>query len=295
MSRPIRDIYNEIITERNKRLELYEVKSDSKLSVLNAIAWIVAAAIHSFETLWDVFALDVSEMINNRINGTPVYYVNALLQYQQGDSLSMREDGLAWGYNSIDETKKIITQVSYVESSDDVNLDNKLILKVATGEKGNLSAISTDELVQIQTYIQKIRFAGTRIEIISREGDILLPYVSVYYDGSIPESEVYDYIDEKLKSYIMNIPFDSSVYVSKVIEAIQSVEHVTDVYIDDSEVPEQGIFLASRDADGNLKTPQKIQRMRKTDSGFLKESSRQDQEKDLPTFRESMKLIIDRR
>lgn len=295
MSRTIKDIYSEIVSERNKRLELCEVKSDSKLSVLNGIAWIVAAAIHSFETLLDVFAVDVSEMVNNRINGTPVYYVNALLQYQQGDSLTMREDGLAWGYNSIDDTKKIITQVSYIESSDDINLDNKLILKVATGQKGNLSAISPDDLVQVQAYIKKIRFAGTRIEVVSREGDVLLPYVSVFYDGSVSEAEIYDGIDEKLKSYIMNIPFDSSVYVSKVIEAIQSADHVTDVYVDDSLVPEQGIFLASRDADGNLDVPQKIQRMAKTGSGFLKESSQLEQEKELPTFRESIKLIVDRR
>ena len=45
--------------------------------------------------------------------GTPAYYANALLQYQQGDELTVREDGLAFGYPNVDETKRIITQVSY--------------------------------------------------------------------------------------------------------------------------------------------------------------------------------------
>ena len=95
MSRTIKDIYNAAVTERNKRLELSELKSDSKMSVMNGILWVVAAVIYSFETLLDVFAVDITEAINGRINGTPNYYASALLQYQQGDELIVREDGLA--------------------------------------------------------------------------------------------------------------------------------------------------------------------------------------------------------
>lgn len=84
MSRTIKDIYTEAITERNKRMELTEFNSDSKMSIMNGLTWVVAAIIHSFETLLDVFAVDISNTINNRINGTPVYYTNALLQYQRG-------------------------------------------------------------------------------------------------------------------------------------------------------------------------------------------------------------------
>ena len=109
MSRTIKDIYNEAVAERNKRLELSEFKSDSKMSVMNGILWVVAAVIYSFETLLDVFAVDITEAINGRINGTPNYYANALLQYQQGDELIVREDGLAFGYAAVDETKRIIT------------------------------------------------------------------------------------------------------------------------------------------------------------------------------------------
>ena len=84
MSRTIKEIYNEAVAERNRRLELAEFASDSKLSVMNGILWVVAAAIYSFETLLDVFAVDISEAINGRINGTPAYYANALLQNTNG-------------------------------------------------------------------------------------------------------------------------------------------------------------------------------------------------------------------
>lgn len=293
MSRNINEIYKQAVEERNKRLELNEFKSDSKMSILNGITWAFSAVIYSFETLLDVFAVDISTAINNRVNGTPVYYANALLQYQKGDTLTVREDGLAFGYTTIDETKRIITQVSYSESSSDVNLDNKLIMKVATGAKGNLSSILPEDLVMINSYINQIKFAGTRIEVTSQEGDVLIPKVTVYYDGSIMESELYDGIDEKLNDYIMNIEFDSSIYVSKIIDAIKKVDHVTDVYIDTEANPEQGIFLACYDSDGHIMTPKKVSRMTHTSSGYIKESSGKGEELNIPNFRQSIKLIVD--
>lgn len=293
MSRTINEIYKQAVEERNKRLELNEFKSDSKMSILNGITWAFSAVIYSFETLLDVFAVDISTAINNRVNGTPVYYANALLQYQKGDTLTVREDGLAFGYTTIDETKRIITQVSYSESSSDVNLDNKLIMKVATGAKGNLSSILPEDLVMINSYINQIKFAGTRIEVTSQEGDVLIPKVTVYYDGAIMESELYDGIDEKLNDYIMNIEFDSSIYVSKIIDAIKKVDHVTDVYIDTEANPEQGIFLACYDSDGHIMTPKKVSRMTHTSSGYIKESSGKGEELNIPNFRQSIKLIVD--
>jgi hypothetical protein len=293
MSRTIKDIYNAAVTERNKRLELSEFKSDSKMSVMNGILWVVAAVIYSFETLLDVFAVDITEAINGRINGTPNYYANALLQYQQGDELIVREDGLAFGYAAVDETKRIITQVSYVESTDDQNIDSKLILKVATGTKGNLEAIPAEELVPINAYIGKLKFAGTRVEVISTKGDVLIPRLTVFYDGAIPESEMYDAIEAQLKEYVMNIEFDAAVYVSRLTDAIRKAEHVTDVFIDESATPEQGVFIACHDTDGNIQPMQRVLRMTYTASGYLKESSGKDEEADLPSFREAIILKVE--
>jgi len=293
MSRTIKQIYEEAITERNKHLELSEFASDSKLSILNGITWTFAAVVFSFESILDVFAIDISNVINNRINGTPTYYINALLQYQKGDELLVREDGLAFGYANVDETKQIVTQASYMESSSDVNLDNKLILKVATGEKGKLQSIPQEELMMIQAYINKIKFAGTRIEIASQEGDVLIPRVSVYHDGAVLESEMYDNIEEKLNEYMMNIKFDSTIYVSDIIAAIRSAEHVTDVHIDADAEPEQGVFVVPYDSDGHITPVKKVGRMTHTSSGYLKQSSGSGEEKDVPNFRQAIKLILD--
>lgn len=293
MSRTIKDIYNEAVTERNKRLELTEFASDSKMSIMNGILWVVASVIYSFETLLDVFAVDISKTIDTRINGTPNYYAKALLQYQQGDELMVREDGLAFGYAQVDESKRIITQVSYVESTDDRNIDSKLILKVATGTKGNLEAIPAEELVPINAYIGKLKFAGTRVEVISTKGDVLVPRLTVFYDGAIPESEMYDAIESRIKEYVMNINFDAAVYVSQLTDAIRRADHVTDVYIDEKATPEQGVFIACHDTDGKIQPLQRIGRMTYTASGYLKESSGKNEEAELPSFRESIILRVE--
>jgi hypothetical protein len=291
--RTIKEIYSEAVRERNRRMELSEFSSDSKLSIMNGLTWAFAAVIYSFETLLDVFAIDISTAINSRINGTPAYYASALLQYQKGDTLTLREDGLAFGYASVDETKRIVTQVSWSESTDDVNLDSKLILKVATGEKGKLSAVPPEDLVMINAYIRQIKFAGTRIEVTSRNGDVLIPRISVYYDGAVPEAEIYDSIEERLNEYIMHVDFDAGVYVSRVLEAVRGAAHVTDVYMDGDAVPGEGIFIACYDADGHITPPQKISRMTHTSSGYIRQSTGKGGEEDLPGFRQAIRLIID--
>lgn len=293
MSRTIKEIYNEAVKERNKRMELSEFSNDSKLSIMNGITWIVASMVYACEAIMDVFAIDISDTLNSRINGTPRYYANALMNYQKGDMLIVRDDGLAFGYANEDTTKRIITQVSYSESTSDQNLDNKLILKVATGQKGNLSEISPEDLAMITAYINQIKFAGTRIEVISRKGDVLIPRVTVYHDGAVMESEIYDAIEEKLNEYVMNIDFDAGVYVSKILDAIKAVDHVTDVHINSSATPEQGIFLACYDTDGILKTPAKIERMSHTSSGYVRQSTGKGVEADIPNFRQAIKLTLD--
>lgn len=294
MARTIKQIYDEAVAERSKRLELSEFSSDSKLSIMNGITWTFAAVIFSFEAILDVFSVDISKVLNNRINGTPTYYINALKKYQKGDEILVREDGLAFGYAETDSTKQIVTQASYMESHSDVNLDNKLILKIATGDKGNLHAIDPEELVLIQAYINKIKFAGTRIEVTSGEGDLLVPRVSVYYDGAVMESVVYGLIEEQLNEFMQDIKFDSTIYASDIIAAIRCAEHVTDVYIDTNANPEQGIYIAPYNSDGHIAPMVRVGRMTHTQSGYLKQSSCNDEEKNIPNFRQAITLILDR-
>ena len=293
MSRTLTEIYNEAVETRNKYLELTELTNDSKMSIINAFTWVTAAAIYSFETLLDVFTTDIAKTFTQRINGTSAYYANAMLKWQYGDDLIINDEGTAFHYATEDTTKRLITHVSYQEYYNEEFKDNILILKVASGEGRSLSQLSDEELIAARAYLNQIKFAGVKCNVVSRRGDVLVPRLTVYYDGAITKEELYDNIDTALIDFIVNMKFDSLVYSQKIIDAIQKVEHVTDVHIDHEASVEQGIFIAQYNDNNELGPLTKIERKCYLASGYAKQSTQQDVESELPTFREAIVIKLE--
>ena len=293
MSRTLTEIYNEAVETRNKYLELTELTNDSKMSIINAFTWVTAAAIYSFETLLDVFTTDIAKTFTQRINGTSAYYANAMLKWQYGDDLIINDEGTAFHYATEDTTKRLITHVSYQEYYNEEFKDNILILKVASGEGRSLSQLSDEELIAARAYLNQIKFAGVKCNVVSRRGDVLVPRLTVYYDGAITKEELYDNIDTALIDFIVNMKFDSLVYSQKIIDAIQKVEHVTDVHIYHEASVEQGIFIAQYNDNNELGPLTKIERKCYLASGYAKQSTQQDAESELPTFREAIVIKLE--
>ena len=291
MCRTLSEIYNSAVEKRDEYLELHEINNSSKMSLLNAMTWTVSAAVWTVENVMDVFMVDIASALNNRVNGTSTYYSNALLKYQAGDYLTVSEDGTSFSYSIVDESKRIITKVAYHEEYSEYSKDNKLVLKVAKGEAGDLSQIEADDLVGIQDYINNIKFAGTNIEVVSYKGDILIPKITVYHDGAVTLSQVYTNIEDALNQYIQNLEFDSKVYVTKLIDAIQAADNVIDVYIDPT--LNQGFYIASYDLDNNLQEQVAMQRVTSLNSGYLTERNADDPaESDLPSWRDTIILKL---
>ena len=299
MGRTLSEIYAVAKETRDTYLELTEFKNSSKMSILDAFTWVTAACIWAHENIIDVFKVDLAAELQNRINGTPAYYANALLKYQSGDDLVMNEEGTSFSYATTDETKRIVTKVAYSEVAEEGFNDKMLLLKIATGEAGNYSQIEESELVKIRTYLNKLLFAGQHALVVSRRGDILVSKVTVYYDGAIEESEVYQNIENALNTFVSNISFDGAVYAQKIIDAIQGAEHVTDVQIDSEATDAQGIFVVQFDDDNNAITGedgsnlQKIGRYVIPNSGFIKESSGTGDEANIPTWAQSIILKLE--
>lgn len=293
MSRTLTEIYNEAVETRNKYLELTELTNDSKMSIINAFTWVTSAAIYSFETLLDVFMTDISTIFNSRINGTPAYYANAMLKWQFGDELVINDEGTSFSYAQEDTTKRIISHVSYQEAYSEAYKDDVLILKVATGEADSLSRLTDEQLIAARAYLNQIKFAGVKCNVISRKGDVLVPRVTVYYDGAVSKEELYDAIDKSLIQFVNDMQFDSLLYAQKVIDAIQRTEHVTDVWINPEASASQGIFIAQYDDDDHLGELTKIERKVYTSSGYVRQSTKKDEESSMPTFREAIAVELE--
>jgi len=306
MARTLSEIYHAAKATRDEYLELTEFANDSKMSILDAITWVVSACIWTFENVLDVFETDIAKDITDRINGTAVYYAKALLKYQSGDKLQMSEDGTHFSYANVDENKRVITKVSYAEVQEQNYYDKKLVFKLATGEAGNYKRIETDELLAIREYLDQISFAGTHLEAVSRKGDILIPRVTVYYDGAVTVDELYANIEAKLNDFIANTDFNGAVYVQKIIDAIQSAEHVKDVYINPAS-DSQGIFIIQWNDDdqmiavttagvgGATETTyeSKIARSFVPNSGYIRQSSGTGTEASVQKWRTAMTFTVE--
>lgn len=293
MSRTLTEIYNEAVATRNKYLELTELTNDSKMSIINAFTWVASAAIYSFETMLDVFMTDIAKAFSARINGTPAYYANAMLKWQWGDELVVSDDGASFSYPSEDVTKRVITHVSYQEVYSDEYKSGMLVLKVATGDGSSLSRITDEQLIAARAYLRQIKFAGVRCNVVSRRGDVLVPRLTVYYDGAVSLEELYDAIDKALVGFVGGMGFDSVLYTQKVIDAIQGVAHVCDVSADPESPVTQGVFIAQYDDDGNLGPLTKVERKCHTSSGYVKQSERSGLEAEIPTFREALTVRLE--
>lgn len=299
MTRTLSEIYADAKDCRNNYLELTEFENSSKMSILDAFTWVVAACIWTFENILEVFKVDLAKDLQNRINGTPSYFANALLKYQSGDELVMNEEGTQFSYPSVDVSKRVITKVAYYEE-DETGFHDKIVrFKIATGKPGAYSRIEDNELVAIRAYLNQILFAGQHARVVSRIGDVLVPRVVVYYDGAVTEDDLYKQIEEALNNYIANIEFNGLVYAQRVIDSIQSVEHVTDVAVSSDDTDHQGIFIARYDDDNNLvkdengNTLTKIGRYYVPNSGYIKQSSCAGVEKDLPKWRDTIILKLE--
>lgn len=305
MARTLSEIYSEIKQKRDEYLQLTEFTNGSKMSMLNAFTWVAAAAIYAHESIVQTFEVDLAKDLQTRINGTPAYYVNALLKYQTGDDIVMNDEGTVFGYASIDESKRILTKVSYSEDAVEGFMDKKLILKVAQGQPGSHERISDSELVKVQAYLNKITFAGINAKVVSRKGDILVPRLRVYYDGAVSEDEVFSNISDALSTFIAQAGFDTPIYVQKIIDAIQHAEHVTDVYADTTVTPKQGIYVVqyddadslvpvTKDESGNVTSyEQKIERVFVANSGYMRQSTGEGAESSIPKWNQSIILKIE--
>ena len=230
MARDISVIYNGIIDTKNSREELGDLNSTSQTAIYKLWAYIISVAIFSHELLWDLFRAEIDATLDQRINGTNEWYSTQALLYQDGDELLTLGDTTYLGYDPILEDNQIITRCAYFE--DLINFKGRLNLKVAKGGADNLSNLDPSEIGRVIKYFEKIKFAGTNINIVSIKADeIQLDDITIYHDGVRADEDVLSDVGDAMDDYLINLPFDGQFYVEAFRDRIQQVENVVDVYI----------------------------------------------------------------
>lgn len=235
MARSIATIQAAIAADRTARAELAGLTSPSATAIYKLIEYVVAVCLWAHETLWDRFRADVDAVIAAAPAGTAVWYAARALEFQLGDVLTVLPNGKP-GYAAGTTGAKIIVRATAKEN----DLTGKLFIKVAQAgtAPGTLAAIEDGPglndpkpYTQVKGYFARIRFAGTRLEVVSLNADRLRVTGNVYYDPLLDVPTFKAVVIAAVQGYLAGLDFDGLVYVAKLEDAIQAVPGVKDVQL----------------------------------------------------------------
>lgn len=140
-----------------------------------------------------------------------------------------------YGYNPVNETNRIITHAAVIEKSNSI-----LLIKVAKGNKPNLLPLSNTEKTAFQSYLHLIKFAGTIIELISEQADIVKISYRIFYDpillnpdGSLIQNPSVYPVHDTIHLFLSNLDFGGMLFLEKLDNAIQNtigVKNIVRIY-----------------------------------------------------------------
>lgn len=243
--RSVSQIYAEAVNTRNDYLQLTELnsgRSNSKLSILNLLTYVVAVCIHTYEVILDLFQVRLADTLNGRINGTPDWYAMTSKKFQfnsvtgLGDELIFNEDTLKIEYAQLDVSHRIIEKAAWQME------DKALLLKVCkrNGNSNELNngipytQLSDNELTAYKQFIQQIKFIGAEINCESIPGDIVTIVADrsnpIFYDDSyVTASQALSAIQQSMIEFVSSLEFNGWFYYQSVIDVIRKTNNITDL------------------------------------------------------------------
>lgn len=211
----------------------------SRFSIESIILYIVAASIWTLEKLFDTHTAEVTDYIATMKPHSLRWYVEKAKAFMYGVPLidgSDQHDTTNLTDEQIAE-KKIVTFAACTEAN------ATLYLKVA---KAGPAPLTTDEKAAFVAYLHEIKDAGVRIDVISENGDYLKLQMVIYYDPLLINANGESkgtgnkVVEDAIKNYIENIPFNGEFRKNELEDAIQAVEGVVMVEFERAEHSETG-------------------------------------------------------
>jgi hypothetical protein len=243
MARSIAVIKQTIIDYKNTTsLSVIKFKEEggSSVGVANAFADVFSICINVLEQLWDLMKSNFDASIAKAGAGTIPWFRERVLEWQYGDAVKYT-DGV-YAYDSLNEEKKIIKFCSISETG-----NKEILVKVAKGDAP--TALSGGEQLSLADYLSFIRFAGTQISVISQSSDLCYINAIVYYDGQYSDV-IQANVEGAIVSYFNNISsqdnFDGKIVVNRIEDAIQGVEGVKYVKLNEVSLRPFNITFANR-------------------------------------------------
>ncbi len=264
MFKTIIEIYNYILDLKNKNTVLSEVNSTSKTSLWRQFLEVVSTAYWAFVNVRDLHDKETDFLIQEQKVPNQRWYRNKALSFQYGFDVetdsdvfksTIQVDGV-----DIEATEEQIEASKVIKycAVDRKVIANRasLIIKIAGEENGEIIQTSDDVKNGLKKWfeIDGAAAAGDVITYINYKGDILSFSVDVYVNPLVMMSDGRHKInlnypvEDAIKTYLKNLPFNGEFDVQKFEAAILATEGV--LKLKTNKVESKWIVAQGGDADG---------------------------------------------
>lgn len=226
---------------------LFPEEGGSQVSAFNLLIFIVAACMFTFFAMIDILTANIQAIAESAPSGNPKWVQRQILNFQFGDVVTMVNSVPT--YNPVDESARIVTRCSVKQLNSGI-----LAIKVAKGVVPSLGPLSAPELAALKDYYfgtsttEGIGFAGVRATFINLQPDRMRVEATVYFLGQYVEATVKAAVIAAIDNFFATfqaIAFDGTVFMIKLVDAIQAVPGVSRVILSDVKAREQTVPLGS--------------------------------------------------
>lgn len=218
----------EVLTT-SEQSTLTNLTSTSKVAIWRLWVYICAVAIWTLEKIFDTFKIEVEETIALNQIGTAAWYRKKMLEFQLGFALTEMAVYDNTGALQSDVANSLIIKQAAIEE-----IGGRLKVKVATEDSdGELVPLSSIQFDAFKNYAEAVKYAGTRLIIVSRIPDDFNANYTIYYNplildayGARLDGTSNEPIQDAVKLFLRNLEFNGELILTKLTDYLQTVEGV---------------------------------------------------------------------
>ena len=264
MFKTIIEIYNYILDLKNKNTVLSEVNSASKTALWRQFLEVVSTAYWAFVNVRDLHDKETDFLIQEQKVPNQRWYRNKALNFQYGFDVETDSDvfksTIQVDGEDVEATEEQIDASKVIKycAVDRKVIANRasLIIKIAGEENGEIVQTSDEVKEALKKWfeVDGAAAAGDVITYINYKGDILSFSVDVYVNPLVLMSDGRHKInlnypvEDAIKTYLKNLPFNGEFDVQKFEAAILATEGV--LKLKTNKVESKWIVASGGDADG---------------------------------------------
>ena len=264
MARSIATIKAEMVTAKEADSTLSGLTSTSSTALWNLFFYVIAVSINILEQILDIFKADLEVIAAQNVPGTPAWLQSKVLAFQY----SVSDPQVVQLVNFIPTYPVINTELQIIKACAIIEQSNRLV-KIKVAKSDPLEPLTSTELDSLKDYVHDIKFAGVLTDTISLNPDRLSVGALVYFKGQYVEATVKQAVIDAIDAYLLAIPFDGVVKMSKLYDAIQAVTGVDDVVLTNVTLRPYSIALIDPIATKMVFDSKTILKSKETEAGYV--------------------------